>query len=68
TELIAAMYPEGEADSVTVLPDEAEELITKWEEAERDIEEAEVRKREAENRLKALIGRYETGLTGDRRI
>lgn len=68
SELITAMYPEGEADSVTVLPDEAEELIAKWEEADRDMEEAEERKREAENRLKALIGRHETGLTGERRI
>ncbi|WP_170230195.1 YqaJ viral recombinase family nuclease [Aneurinibacillus danicus] len=67
-DLLASMYPEGEADSVTVLPDEAEELITRWEQASRDIEEAEERKREAENRLKALIGRHEIGITGEHRV
>ncbi|CEH29360.1 hypothetical protein AM501_20325 [Aneurinibacillus migulanus] len=68
TELLGHMYPEGEADSVTVLPDEAEELIARWEQADRDIQEAETHKREAENRLKVLIGRHETGITGEHRI
>jgi putative phage-type endonuclease len=67
-ELLTRMYPEGEADSTTVLPDEAEELIAQWEQAERDIQEAEQRKRKAENHLKALIGRHEIGLTPAHRV
>jgi putative phage-type endonuclease len=67
-ELLTRMYPEGEVDSTTVLPDEAEELVAQWEQAERDIQEAEQRKRKAENRLKALIGHHEIGLTPTHRV
>ncbi|MED0680553.1 YqaJ viral recombinase family protein [Aneurinibacillus thermoaerophilus] len=66
--LLANIYPEGEVDSTLILPDEAEELIAQWEKAERDIQEAAQRKQEAENRLKALIGRHETGLTSAHRV
>ncbi|WP_047150995.1 YqaJ viral recombinase family protein [Aneurinibacillus tyrosinisolvens] len=68
TELLNRMYPEGEADGKTVLPDEAEELIAMWEEANQDLEEATRRKREAENRLKALIGESEIGITPEHRV
>jgi putative phage-type endonuclease len=67
-ELLTRMYPEGEVDRTTVLPDEAEELVAQWEQAERDIQEAEQRKRKAENRLKALIGHHEIGLTPTHRV
>jgi putative phage-type endonuclease len=68
TDLLNRMYPEGEADSKTVLPDEAEELIIKWEQANQDMEEAEKRKQEAENRLKALIGEHEIGVTPEHTV
>ncbi|HZG70636.1 MAG TPA: YqaJ viral recombinase family protein [Chondromyces sp.] len=67
-DLLNRMYPEGEADSKVVLPDEAEELIIQWEQANEDMEEAEERKRKAENRLKALIGEYEVGITPEHTV
>ncbi|MBX5476777.1 MAG: YqaJ viral recombinase family protein [Clostridia bacterium] len=67
-ELLKRLYPEAEAGKTVALPAEAEELLRAYDEAKRAEAEAAERRKEAENRLKALLGSAETGTVGDRRV
>lgn len=55
-ELLDRLYPDADPESVVVLPPDAEGLIRAYHEAKVAEAEAVARKREAENRLKALMG------------
>jgi putative phage-type endonuclease len=65
TNLLKTMYPIGEPESETELPLEADKLIEQLEEAKADAKQAEERVAELENRLKAMLGDYETGLASN---
>lgn len=60
-DLIKALYPESEPDSEIELPSESKAMIQQFEEAKQAEKEAAERKKEAENRLKNLLGTYEKG-------
>ena len=54
--LLDRLYPEADPESVAVLPPEAEDLIRAYHEAKATEKAAAERRREAETRLKAMIG------------
>lgn len=60
SEALKKMYPEGNGQA-TELPDTAELWIKQWEKAKEDMKEAEIRKDEAENALKNMLGSFEKG-------
>jgi putative phage-type endonuclease len=62
TNLLKSMYPTGEPESETELPLEADDLIVQLEEAKQQAKAAEERVTELENRLKAMLGEFETGI------
>jgi putative phage-type endonuclease len=63
--LLKTMYPDAEPDSETELPDEADQLIAEWQQADEEMKAAEAKKKTAENRLKALIGEFEKGIASE---
>ncbi|PEL12692.1 YqaJ viral recombinase family protein [Bacillus sp. AFS017336] len=65
TDLLGRLYPTAEEESEIELPDEADELIQKLEEAKQYEKIWVENKKLAENKLKALLGTYETGYAGD---
>ena len=68
TEVLQILYPESEPDTETTLPSNAEDLIVAYERAAAEEKAAKERKEEAANKLKALLGEYETGRIGDRLV
>src|SRR5690606_1132885 len=62
SQLLSRLYPEGDPEKRILLPLEAEALIRQIEEAREEEKAAEARRKEAENRLKALLGEAEVGL------
>ncbi|HZK34143.1 MAG TPA: YqaJ viral recombinase family protein [Bacillota bacterium] len=66
--VLKMLYPEAEPETETILPAEAEDLIGQYETAIADEKGAKYRKDEASNKLKALLGTYETGKAGDRLV
>jgi len=62
TTLLKTLYAVGEPDSETELPLEADSLIEQLEQAKQEEKEATDRVNELENRLKAMLGEYETGI------
>lgn len=68
TELLNRLYPIGKSNYQIMLPEEANSLITQYDIAkEREKEIAET-KEEAINKLKSLLGEYESGIIGDRTV
>ncbi|GGE47921.1 hypothetical protein GCM10011391_28380 [Pullulanibacillus camelliae] len=63
--LLKSMYPESEPDSETELPDEADKLIEALEQVKTEIDEREALKKEYENKLKQMLGEFETGLASN---
>lgn len=63
--LLKKLYPDADPESETELPDEADQLITEWKQASEELKAAEVRKKKAENQLKALLGEYEKGTASE---
>lgn len=68
TEVLKILYPESEPDTEIVLPAEAEDLIVAYERAVEEEKAAKERKEEAANKLKALLGEYETGKISDKLV
>lgn len=68
SELLSKMYPDSVSGSQLVLPDEAKDLLTKYEEAKADEDAAKARKDEAANKLKDILGSNERGLIGERKV
>ncbi len=66
SEILKLLYPESEPDTEIVLPIEAQTLIDEYEIACAEEKAAVQKKEEAANKLKALLGKYETGKVGDR--
>lgn len=64
--VLKMLYPESDPNTEIILPSEAETLIGEYELAADEEKEAKRRKDEAANKLKALLGEYETGKAGDR--
>lgn len=62
TALLKNMYPVGEPESETELPLEADMLLEQLEQAKQEATSASERVTELENRLKAMLGEYETGI------
>ena len=67
SELLSRLYPTANNKTQITL-DDALPLITQYEEASNEEKVAEARKDEAANKLKALLGHNEIGVSGDRII
>ena len=67
-DLLKALYPESEPESEINLPKDAETLIDALEVIKSDIKEAETKKKEYENKLKAFMGTNEKAFAGTRKI
>lgn len=65
SDLLKAMYPEADPESEVELPLEADELILAYGKAKEDEKEASERKKEAENKLKSLLGENEIGIASE---
>ncbi|MGG3737223.1 YqaJ viral recombinase family protein [Aeribacillus pallidus] len=66
TNLLNILYPaETVQEDATELPVEADALIAELEEAKEKIQEWEAVKKEIENKLKAMLGNFESGYAGD---
>lgn len=68
TEVLNILYPKAEAGTEIRLPLDAEALIAEYEAAQADEKAASLRKDEAANKIKALLGTAEVGLVGERKV
>ncbi|MED1881184.1 hypothetical protein EDM54_12970 [Brevibacillus borstelensis] len=68
TDLLKTMYSEGEPESEIELPLEADMLLEQLEQAKQEEKVASERVTELENRLKAMLGKYETGLANNHMV
>jgi putative phage-type endonuclease len=69
TNLLKAMYPEGDVSLEPVeLAPEASDLISNYEQAKVEEKEASERRKEAENKLKSLLGEREAAYASDRLV
>lgn len=68
TDLLKTMYPEGEPESEIELPLEADMLLEQLEQSKQEEKLASERVTELENRLKAMLGKYETGLANNHMV
>lgn len=62
--LLAVMYPAADEGSVIDLPAEADDLFEVRDILKTAVKESESKLREVENKLKAMIGSHEVGMTG----
>lgn len=62
TDLLSHMYPQG-IDEEIELPDTVDSLLEEYEEARQSRAEANTKVKEIENRLKAMLGENERGVT-----
>ncbi|AKO92679.1 hypothetical protein BEH_11590 [Priestia filamentosa] len=62
TDLLSHMYPQG-IDEEIELPDTVDSLLEEYEEARKSRAEANTKVKEIENRLKAMLGENERGVT-----
>lgn len=67
-DLLNALYPESQPLSEMDLPPHAVDLLAQFDAAKAEEEAAKLRKEEAANRIKALMGEYEIGWCGDRKV
>lgn len=65
SDLLKALYPEAEPESEIELPDEADKLIEALEQLNSELKEIEKQKKEYENRLKGMLGEFETGVASN---
>lgn len=69
TKLLKALYPEGDVSLEPVeLAPEASDLISNYEQAKVEEKEASERRKEAENKLKSLLGEREVAYASDRLV
>jgi putative phage-type endonuclease len=66
SEMLNKMYPKAKPKSVIILPEQVQELLNQYEEAEVAEKDAGFRKDEAVNQLKELLKNNDTGIIGDR--
>lgn len=67
TEILKQLYPESNGETIELPPD-VESLIEQYEQAKEEEKAAAERKREAENKIKAIMGEYEQAYLKDRKI
>lgn len=67
TEILKQLYPESNGETIELPPD-VESLIEQYELAKEEEKAAAERKREAENKIKAIMGEYEQAYWKDRKI
>lgn len=67
TEILKQLYPKSNGETIELPPD-VESLIEQYEQAKEEEKAAAERKREAENKIKAIMGEYEKGYWKDRKI
>lgn len=65
SDLLKVLYPEAEPESDIELPDEADKLIEALEQINAELKEIETQKKEYENRLKGMLGEFETGVASN---
>lgn len=68
SDVLKLLYPTSKPDAEMMLSSEAKDLIFDYEKASVDEKSAKSRKAEAGNKLKAMLGEYERGVIGDRKI
>lgn len=61
SELLKKLYPDSEIDSEIELDEKADEIISNYEEAKKQIDYWNAQKRLAENQLKSELGEHEVG-------
>ena len=66
--LLKALYPTSAPETVMDLPPDALPLVDQYWTAKADMEAAEARKTDAENKLKAVMGDIESAWAGDKKI
>jgi putative phage-type endonuclease len=66
SEFLGRLYSLSEKNTKIELPDKAADLIAQFEEAQEAEKAIVLKKNEASNKLKSLLGSYETGIIGDR--
>lgn len=66
TNLLSKLYPEAEEEKTILLPDEALEFISDYEEAVEEEKRISVKKEEAANKLKAMLESAESGKVMER--
>jgi len=67
TELVKRLYPEGKPEAIELPPD-AGKLVAEYEEAANYEKEWAARKEAAANQLRGMLGEYECGWVGDKKI
>jgi len=68
TELLNRLYPLGKDSDVLTLPSDAEELISDYEKYQAEEKEIAGKKNSAANKLKAMLGEHERGISGSRTV
>jgi putative phage-type endonuclease len=68
TELLNKLYPSCKENSQIILPNEAEDLLTQYEIAKEKEKQFSEMKDEAVNKLKTILGGYETGILNDIKV
>ncbi|PSL42160.1 putative phage-type endonuclease [Planomicrobium soli] len=66
SELLKALYPQAEPTSEINLPGDVEKMLEAMDQLAEDIKSFESQKKEYENRIKALMGENEKGITPTR--
>lgn len=67
-DLLDRLYPESKPETVIELPPAAEDLVSAFETAKDEEKAAALRKDEAANKLKALLGDCEAGWAGSKKV
>lgn len=67
-DVLKILYPEAEPESEIELPREAEQLLKERDEWKEAMDHAESKKKECENKIKAMLGGAEKGYIGDRKV
>lgn len=69
TDILNLLYPAKETQPTEMtMPPTALDLIEEYEQAKAELEEAKARADAAANKLKAMLGEFESGRVGDRRV
>jgi predicted phage-related endonuclease len=68
SDVLNYLYPQANPDSKIDLPPTAELLVGEYEWASSEEKQWAIRKEEAANKLKAMLGEYEVGMAGSKKI
>jgi putative phage-type endonuclease len=68
SELLKVMYPEAVPETEIELPDNANKIIEALDQVNAELKDLEIRKKEYENQIKAMMGENEKAFAGERII